>query len=279
MKHPFATSPNGSSAISKWIPRCIIGVVFGAALTGCLAADLAPTATATEPPPTPSPTVEFPTLVPTPTEGRTLPTAEAPEPLAGAGDILYQTEFDSAGQWPLGQDSLGTVSLSGEALALVLPGPSLGRLIPSPAPLASSFILDVVLQAEVCQGTDEFGLAFLLSAEGDHMRFTITCEGGYRIRRVLGSDRRAWVPFTEREPAVLPGAPAENRLTVRSQGSQFRLYINGFQVHAGSEPSLNGGGAGLVAASSADSSQMTVLFKSFTLYELQAPAGTESTDG
>lgn len=253
-------------------------------LTACVPATASPTTAPTQTPQAPTATVEFPTLAPTATEGRDLPTAEAPEPLAGAGDILYQADFSSASDWPLGQDSFGTVSLSGDSLSVVIPQPSLSRLIRSPAPPATNFILDVELRSEVCRGTDEFGLAFLLSPDGDHMRFTVTCEGGFRLRRIIGNDRRAWVPFVEREPAILPSAPAENRLTVRIQGSSFRLYVNGFQVLSGSEPSLSVGGTGLVASSSPSSRQLTVLFESFRVYELEpttapVPTGTEPPDG
>ncbi len=253
--------------------------ILGFTLCACAPSTPPATPTATEPPATPTATFEFPTLAPTPTEGRTLPTPEVASPLAGAGEIIYQTEFEEAGQWPIGQDSLGTVSLGDGTLAAVVPRPGLGRLIRSPAPVQDDFILDVVLRTEVCQATDEFGVAFWLTPDGDHMRFTLTCQGGVRLRRVLGDERRAWVPFSEREPAVLAGAPAENRLTVRAEGDDFRLYVNGFQVIAGTEPTLPAGGSGLVISSSAESSQTTVLFESFTLYALNSqltPAATES---
>jgi hypothetical protein len=169
-------------------------------------------------------------------------------------------------------------------LAVVLPRAGLQRLIRSPAPPTENFVLDVIVRTEICQGTDEFGIAFWLTPEEDYMQFTITCEGGVRLRRVLGGERRAWVPFTEREPAVLAGAPAQNRLTVRAQGDSFRLYVNGFQVLDGIEPSLPNSGSGLVVMSAGDQGQTTVLFDAYTLYQLEpqatpSPAGTEPNDG
>ena len=269
--------PSPSLALTLWL-------LAGIFVAGCITETPAPTATATNPPPTPTPTFEFPTLAPTPTEGRDAPTPEAAEPLAGAGEILYQSEFDTAADWPLGRDSLGAVSLSNDGLSVVLPRPGLQRLVRSPAPLANNFILDVELRAEVCQGEDEFGVAFWLTPEGNHMRFTITCQGGVRLRRVLGEEQRAWVPFIERVPAVLPGAPAENRLTVRAQGNRFQLYVNGFPVLSGTEPSLPAGGSGLAVASSANQGQTTVIFDSFTIYQLDpaatpTPGRTETPDG
>jgi hypothetical protein len=243
-----------------------------------------PTATASEPQPPPTPTFEFPTLAPTATEGRTLPTTEAPAPLAGTGEVLYQTSFEAAGSWPIGQVSVGTISLANGSLAVVLPRSGLQRLIRSPTPPTENFVLDVMVRTEICQGTDEFGIAFWLTPEEDYMQFTITCEGGVRLRRVLGGERRAWVPFIEQEAAVLAGAPAQNRLTVRAQGDGFRLYVNGFPVLDGVEPSLPTGGTGLAVISGGDQGQTTVLFDSYTLYQLEppvtpSPAGTEPTDG
>ncbi|MFP3854888.1 MAG: hypothetical protein ACLFWD_11410 [Anaerolineales bacterium] len=271
----------GKPTPSLALAVCLLAGLF---IAGCIAETPAPTATATNPPPSPTPTFEFPTLAPTATEGRDAPTPDAPEPLAGAGDVLYQSEFDTAGDWPLGRDSLGAVSLSNGGLSVVMPRPGLQRLVESPAPSANNFILDVEFRAEICQGEDEFGVAFWLTPEGNHMRFTITCQGGVRLRRVLGGERQAWVPFMERVPAVLPGAPAENRLTVRAQGNRFQLYVNGFHILSGTETALPPGGSGLAVASSANQGQTTVIFDSFILYHLDpaatpTPGKTETPDG
>jgi len=191
-------------------------------------------------------------------------------PLEGAGDLLYGTDFEQADGWSLGRDAFGVVSLLDGALAIVLPQPSLSRVTRSPAPAARDVVIDSLIQAAVCQGSSEFGLAFRLTPEGDHLRFTITCDGGLRLRRVTSGVSSALIPFREREPAVMAGAPAENRLTVRASGNQLLLYVNNSLVLQTVDATPLVGGVGLAAASGTQG-QTTVLFLELNVWSLPEP--------
>lgn len=270
-------SPAHSAPQRRWLTQFL--TLLLPVLAACRPVATAPQPTATLIPPSPTPTILFPTIGPTSTE--TIITQEPPpNPLADAGAVLYATEFSDAAGWQLGRDSLGATSLIDETLSLVVPRPGLTRIARSPAPVVdSSFILDASLRSEVCVGNDEYGLVFRLGQEGDHLRFTVTCQGGVRLRRVLKGASRALVPFVATDPAVMAGAPARNRLTVRALGDDLRLFVNDVEVLRARAPTLPPGGFGLVVASEGAQGQTTVTVDSFTLYQLPlAPSASATAD-
>ncbi|MGA9531240.1 MAG: hypothetical protein WBR18_00840 [Anaerolineales bacterium] len=236
-------------------------------MSACAPAPVQPTPTPSPLPPTITATFPFPTLAPTATEQGLATPTQPPGVLESAGDIVYQTDFSQAGKWPLGQDSAGAVSLFEEFLSVVLPRAFLTREIRSPAPARADFILDVQTQTEVCRGLDEYGVVFRQIDEVGSLRFTLTCQGGIRLRRTQGSSSRALVPFEDQVLAVNPGAPADNRITVRARGPDLDLYVNGALVLQASDPEPNSGFSGLIVISAADSTQTTVLFDDLTLYD------------
>ncbi|HEX9797276.1 MAG TPA: hypothetical protein VGA52_09820 [Anaerolineales bacterium] len=253
------------------MPKLLAPVVLVLTLlfSACLAPTPMPTATPSPLPPTPTATIPFPTIPPTATEGLAR-TASPPVPaLEGTGDLLYQTEFADAEGWALGRDAFGVVSLLDGGLSIVLPQPNGSRVSRSPAPLARDVVIDTTVRAEVCQGDSEFGLVFRLTPEGDQLRFTITCDGGLRLRRVTSGIARALIPFRQTEPAVIAGAPAENRLTVRASGDELFLYVNQVLVLQAADTFPLVGGVGLVAASGV-SGQTTVLFQDLSVWALPA---------
>jgi hypothetical protein len=246
------------------------------ALTACVPAPPRPTATATSLPPTLTATFPFPTLKPTATELGAATQTPAPGPLDQAGDLRYQADFSEPDGWPLGQDSMGAVSLIGGSLSVVLPRAGLARAIRSPAPPQADFILDVQVHTELCQGDDEYGLLFRQTSDDDYLRFTLTCRGGIRLRRVRDGSPRALVPFDDRNPAVTPGAPADNRVTLRALGPELAFYVNGAPVMVANDPLPHAGFFGVFVASSSKSSQTTVLFDHWSLYDWQEGTATDS---
>lgn len=261
---------------ARWLRR-LLGLLSLLALSACVSTPVQPTPTLTPIPPTVTATFPFPTLAPTATEIGVATPLPPPGPLETAGEVVYQTDFSAADDWPLGQDSIGAVSLIEGSLSVVLPGPGFTRLVSSPAPARMDFILDVDVRTAVCRGIDEYGVVFRQTDDGGALRFTLTCQGGMRLRRTTTGSSRAVVPFQEREAAVNPGAPADNRLTVRAHGSDLDFYLNGAQVLQASDAQPQAGTFALIVTSASDSPQTTVLFEDFTLYdwELQStpPAG------
>lgn len=247
----------------------------------CVPATPAPTSTATAVP-SATATFPFPTLIPTATELPPSTLAPPPEPDAGLGTELYKTGFENAADWPLGRDSLGATSLLDGQLSIVVTNPHTTRIVSSPAPAARDFVLQASFTAQLCAGQDEYGLVFRRNDDGEHLRFTITCEGGVRARRVSAAGPRALVPFVERHPAVMAGAPARNRLAVRAFGSQVLLYVNGAQVLAITDAQAIAGTSGAVVTAD-DDGQATLLLDEYTLHELAptptAASTTEAPDG
>lgn len=240
----------------------------------CLPASTSAPPTASPIPPTATVTIQFPTIAPTATELILTPVPR-PQPLADTSRVLYATDFTDPEGWGLERDSFGAVSHINDTLSLVVSRPGMTRIVRSPAATTElSFVLDAELRSEVCGSDDEYGLVFRLGQEGDHLRFTVTCGGGVRLRRVVGGASRALVPFIPEDPAVVAGAPARNRLTVRALGDDLRLYVNGIQVIRAGAPALPPGGFGLVVTSAARQGQTTVTVDSFRLLQLEETPST-----
>lgn len=248
-------------------------------VSGCVPTPPSPTPTPS-PSSTPTATVMFPTLVPTSTEIPPNTPAPPPDPLDGAGEMLYQSDFEDAEGWPLGRDALGATSLLQGSLSFVVSRPSVTRVAVSPAPAAHDFVLQAHFSPLVCDGQDEYGLIFRQAPQGLHLRFTVTCSGGVRARRVDDDGPRALVPFIDHHPAVASGAPGQNQLSVRALGEEIRLYVNGVQVLQVSDSSPLSGHSGLVVTSDR-SGQTTLMIDEFALFDLTpAPADSrETSDG
>lgn len=198
--------------------------------------------------------------------------------------MLFGAEFTQNEGWDLGPDALGATSLIDGALSIVVPRPNLTRLVRSPGASAHDLVLAASFQTEVCQAEDEYGLALLLSPAGDHLRFTVTCAGGLRVRRVVGGESRALEPFVPRDPMVNAGAPVHNRLVARVQGNDLLLYVNDVPVVHTTAPPLPAGGTGVVVQTDDVGDQATIVVEEFILYDLEsnhtpAPDGTEIPDG
>lgn len=256
--------------------RVLMLVVLFGTCASCSPAPASPTATAS-PPPTITPTFPFPTLVPSPTEARPSSPVPPPEVSAGAGQTIYETSFDQAGGWPLEQDALGTTSLLEGSLSVVVSAPRSTRTVASPAPPQRDLVLQASFAPHLCSSQDEYGLFFRRTPEETHLRFTVTCSGAVRARRVTADGPRAVVPFLEGHPAVIPGAPARNSLAVRAVGDIVRLYVNNVQVLTFTDPTPLAGHSGVIVTSD-EVGQTTLLVADYILSDL-APAPTaEATE-
>lgn len=264
--------------------RLGLGALITAVLsTACQTVSAAPTVTSAPPTPSATPTFDFPTPQPsrTPTPPAT-PTTSLPA-VEDFGDPIYQSEFLIGSGWDLGSDLFGATSVFDGKLSLVVNQPEALRLAISPAPPLANFYVEVLMRAHVCDGQDEFGLVFRHQPGGNHYRVSLTCQGGLRLRRVLGSFSRALVPFLENSPAVFAGPLAQNKLAVLAVGRDFQIFINDVEVLQARDAELPVGTIG-VAVEADDAGQTTVTFESITIYQLgnltaETPGASATSDG
>jgi hypothetical protein len=239
----------------------------GLALAGCLpfgGGELEPSPTS--PPPTASSALAFPTMVPSPTLTPG-PTATAtPDIHAGLGEFIYRDDFSANAGWEVGPDVRGGTTLIDGRLVISVSTPGAFRYVLGPIPAVGDFFLEVSMRTELCSPRDEFGVMVRVSPAGDHYRFTLTCDGGARVSRVLNGTMSGLVPITITGDAV-PGAPADNRIGVWASGSNLRFFVNNLEVFTVHDTGLQAGGVGFIVRSGA-AGQVTVAFDDLTLRAL-----------
>jgi hypothetical protein len=245
-----------------------IGVGVCVVVTGCLPSSSPGTPTPLPPTPTLTATIPFPTAAPTITETPAPTLTATPDIRQSFGPQLYSTQFDSAQGWRLGQDPFGVTSLDQGQLSVVVNQPGALRTLLSPADPVTDFYAEVSMHAALCQAEDEYGLVFRVNPLEEQYRFTITCDGGIRLRRILVGSSRAVVPFVTTSEAVMPHAPADNTLGVLARGADFELFVNGVSVLQAHDVALPAGKIGLVV-SSGKSGQTTVTFDQFSIWSLR----------
>ncbi len=245
-----------------------MGLLFVKALLlgACLTVGGATTPTPEPPSPSPTASVPFPTLAPTSTRTPPPSPTATPDLVSGLGEPSFQDDFSQDSGWDLGENVMGGVSLVGGRLAIAVRQPGASLLAISPAPESGDFFVEVTIRAELCRGEDEFGLAFRTNRWEEHYRFTITCDGGARARRILQDSSRALVPFTK-SPGIFAGPLAENRLGIWSEGADFQFFVNGVRIFEVHDSALPTGGVGFFVRS-ARSGQTTVTFDNLILRPL-----------
>ncbi len=197
--------------------------------------------------------------------------------MAGLGPASLRDDFSQNLGWELGEKGSGGVSLVGERLAIAVRQAFAFILAPSPARESSDFLLEVTMRPDLCRGDDEFGVAFRVTSLGEYYLFTLTCDGGARVRRVLQDASRALVPFTS-SLAIFPGPLAENRLAVLAEGADFRYFVNGVEIFSARDLALASGGVGLYVRTGRGG-QTTVLFDNLILRPIlptPTPTSTET---
>jgi hypothetical protein len=156
------------------------------------------------------------------------PPPEAPQKYAGppAGAVAITDDFGgSGGRWDRSQ-----TSVAGGAYELVL---ELDNFDSYGLFLGGDGIRDFDLSADatfVAGPPDaEFGIRFRQSAPDEHLIFSISPSGFYRLARVSDKSYTSLVPWT-RDGRIRTGVGATNRLRVVAEGPAITGYINGEQV-------------------------------------------------
>lgn len=249
-------------------------ILIGAlALAGCAAPAPLPADAVATSVPVPTATDAFPTFAASATVPPAPSETAAPSLNHQLGPLVFTAEFAPDAGWSLGSDPAGGASLSGETLVLAVSLPNASRSVIAPAPPESDFLLEASVRAGLCSGADEIGVLFRVSPQGDHYRFTLDCQGGVRVTRVLGAGAVLLAGPAD-APSAIPGSPAENRLAVLARGEDFTLFVNGQEVLQARDPFLASGRFGFFVRS-ASQGQTTAALTAFTLHALR-PAATPS---
>lgn len=264
------------------LPALAALLIAGTTLSACLSLEPLPTVSPSSTPPSASPTstFTFPTLVPSITPDPTSLPTPTHDALAGLGEVLFLDDFSVNRGWRVGENIYGGTSLVNGRLAIAVRQSETLRLARSPSPDLTDFYVEVDARAEVCRGTDEFGLVFRLSRRGTHYRFALNCEGEARVLRQGFSRTSVIVPRTQ-SGAAYPATAIDNRLAVWANKNTFRFYINMQEVFRTRDPNLPEGDIGLFVQT-ARGEQSTVTFDNLVIRAIapspppsQPPTGTE----
>lgn len=231
-----------------------------------------PTPAATTTPLATSTLVPFPTLIPTPTWTPGASATPTLDPQFGLGPLLFSDSFDSSAPWELSSGAFGGAAVLNGRLTLAIGTPSEYHWTLRTEPSAADFFARVEVRTVVCSPGDEFGLVARANSLGEQYRFLIGCDGTARISRVLEAGSRGLTLRIE-SPAIIAGAPAFNQLSVRAQGLDLAMLVNGEQVATVRDAALVSGRFGLLARAGPEG-QVSVTFDNLTVNRLSTASTT-----
>jgi hypothetical protein len=134
---------------------------------------------------------------------------------------------------------------------------------------------DMAVDATLVAGPPdaEYGVRFRQSAPDDHLIFSISPSGFYRLARVKDKQYTSLVPWT-RDDRIRTGVGATNRLRVVAEGQKIVGYINDAEVLAYDDPAPQAGQLTLGLVTFAQGG-LSVRFDNVAGFALAAPAGAE----
>jgi hypothetical protein len=241
----------------------VLALLFAGVLAACLPAETTPlppepTATAPAATETPTPTVVwFPatatyTPFPTPVITPTLDLRPA------VGEVLFEDDFAEGKGWTLGKTPAGSAALGKNELTLHVSQPEGYVFSVRQDQTFKDFYAEVLAAPSICREGDEYGLLLRVSPSIDFYRFSLTCQGQYRLDKFLNGAASSPQPLTL-SGAVPPGAPSQSRLGVWAKGKEMRFYVNGEYLFTLNDGSLQQGALG-VFARAAGENVVTVTF-------------------
>lgn len=251
-----------------------IVIFLGVGLGACLSIETVLPPSPTPEPATPTATIEFPTLIPTRTS-TPYPTATAtPDLISGLGPVIFRDMFTNDTGWVGQTTSVGGHSFTNGWIRLAVRAPNASFNVFSPPLGLRDFYVELTLRPDLCSEEDEAGVLFRVVDPLNYYRFSLSCDGGARVTRVVEGSEVAMIPITNTY-AAFPGTLVQNRLAVMASGMQFRFFINGSEVFFIQDGTFQLGDLGLYVHSRR-SGQTTVSFDDLTVREL-APTPESTT--
>jgi hypothetical protein len=252
----------------RLLPLAVLaGVLALMALAACGRPPEPATPTASLPTPTPTPTIPYPTLIPTATTTPEPTLAPTPNPFLGLGPLLFEDHFLTDDGWNLGENAVGGASILNGSLVIAVRSPSSSWSATRLEPNISDIYVETQARAYVCKDGDAYGVMLRITPRGDHYRCLITCDGRVGLWRQRAAQSYLLLPISSSE-AVIPGAPATNRIAMIASQTSLRCFVNGIEVLATSDPGIVSGNLGLFVQS-AQSDQTTVYFDYLLAREIE----------
>lgn len=257
----------------RWFVQvCLLGVI---GLSACVSIETVVPPSATPEPATPTATFDFPTLIPTRTS-TPMPTATpTPDLISGLGPVIYRDTFTNDTGWTAQVTSNGGHSFVNGWIRLAVRAPNAVINVYSPPLDLRDFYLEMTFRPDLCSTDDEAGFLFRVVDPLNYYRFSITCQGGARVTRVIDGGEVALIPITETY-TVFPGALVKNQIAVLTSGPVMTFFINGTEVFTTQDATFTMGGLGLYVHSRR-SGQTTVSFDDLIVRDLMPQAEGTTT--
>jgi hypothetical protein len=198
----------------------------------------------------------------------TTPTARVFLP-PDADALIFHDDFSSSqADWSLESGTQGISTLADGILVLTVRAPYTSLESRLPAAIPDDFYAEVTARAVLCGAdNDSFGLAFRVQGAEEY-RLVITCGGMMRFEHQTGNAMTGANQWTT-SSALLPGAPAENRIGILARGMEFQFMINGIVGFTFRDPVLASGKMAVFLRT--EKGQLcTVSFDDLSVYTLKA---------
>jgi hypothetical protein len=178
--------------------------------------------------------------------------------------VILADNFEDGSSWNLTATTSGSAAVGLNQLTIVLLEPRAYVASLRQDLFLTDFYAEIRVDTSLCAGQDEFGLILRAASPSEFYRFSLTCNGYYRLDRIIGGTASSPQPLTF-SSAVPRAAPATIRLGVFAQGSEMRFFIND-QYQFSANTSLIPGGTLGVFARSGENSAVTINFSELEIY-------------
>jgi hypothetical protein len=199
-----------------------------------------------------------------------MPTATStPDLISGLGPVIYREPFSNDTGWTGQVTANGGYSLVNGWMRLAVRVPNAAINVFSPSLELRDYYVEMTIRADLCSEDDEAGFLFRVVDPLNYYRFSMTCQGGARVTRIIDGGEVALIPITETF-AAFPGALVENQIAVLASGPAMTFFINGTEVFSTQDATFTMGSLGLYVHSRR-SGQTTVSFDDLIVRDLLPP--------
>lgn len=219
-----------------------------------------PTATSTNTP------VWFPptaTYTPSPTRAAS-PTAG---PLEAVGELLLADTFGDDANWATNNSGSSSAVIANGRITLTTQIANAVVLSTRSEPVFSDFYAQIIVSPSLCDGEDEYGFIFRADPEGEHYRFTLSCDGRAKLDRYRNGTQIPSITWVEHN-AIPRVAPSKSTLAVWAQESELRFFVNDTLVFTASDTVLYEGLLGVFIRSRGEGT-LSVSFSDLQVWALE----------